>query len=506
VIEEPNKASEQGLANGLQSKHWLLGFVFLLVIFTAAAQPISDPDFWWHLRTGQYIVETRSIPRTDIFSNLTAGTEWVAHEWASEVFMYYVFRALGYAGLIVVFSILITAAFLLVYLQCRKRHSHPYIAGIVLLLGAGATLPTWGVRPQMFSLFFASVFISLLYDYYNNRNTRGVWWLLPLIVLWANIHAGFAAGLALMILTIAGLAFDAFLLRSQSPADIWRRVRPLSLLFILCLAAILLNPRGLRLYSYPFETLNSRAMMQYIEEWKSPDFHNPLFQALALLMFATLAALALSHKRVRPGELLMLIVTGWATLRSARNVGFFALVATPLLAEHSWIWLSSQEWPKRFGAPAKLQRVGKSPLESVLNSFLLVLALGVVAFGVFRAVAKQPEVEAQQFPKGAVDFIRTQRPPEPIYNEYVWGGYLIWELYPDYRVYIDGRADVYGDSMVKEFLDIHDGHKAWRQLLDNRGIQTVLIKSDIALATLLIEDNKWQKVFEDKQAVIFVRR
>jgi hypothetical protein len=126
--------------------------------------------------------------------------------------------------------------------------------------------------------------------------------------------------------------------------------------------------------------------------------------------------------------------------------------------------------------------------------------------GIGRAVAKQPVIEAQEFPAAAVDFIRDQKPQQPIYNEYIWGGYLIWRLYPDYRVYIDGRADVYGDGLINEFLQVKDGRTAWREPLDNHGIRTVLVKPDAALASLLRQDGAWQKIFEDKQSVIFVRR
>jgi hypothetical protein len=490
----------------LGSSRRLLVFVFMLLIFIGAAQPITDPDFWWHLKTGQYIVKTRSIPHTDIFSTLRFGSEWVAHEWLSEVSLYAVFRILGYGGLIVVFSIVITAAFWIVYQRCRNLAGHPYVAGFALLLGAAATMPTWGVRPQMFSLLFASIFISVLDRYSRREAMPSVWWLAPLMILWVNLHAGFALGLGLIVLTIAGLLLDWLLLRKNSFAHVWRHARSLCWLLIISVAAVCLNPNGARIYSYPFETLSSQAMMQYIQEWRSPDFHNPLFQFLALLLLATFSALALSNKRARPGELLMLAVTAWATLRSARNVAFFALVATPLLAEHSWTFIASHRWGRWLDTSEKREPDDRSPLKIVLNLLLMALALAVVALGVGRAVAKQRVIEAQEFPAAAVDFISNQKPPQPIFNEYAWGGYLIWRLYPDYRVYIDGRADVYGDELMKEFLAVNDGKPTWREPLDTHGIRTVLIKPDAALASLLRQDSGWQNDFEDKQAVIFVRR
>ena len=135
----------------------------------------------------------------------------------------------------------------------------------------------------------------------------------------------------------------------------------------------------------------------------------------------------------------------------------------------------------------------------------MIAPLGLVTLRVQSTLASQSDAELREYPSVAVAFVQANQLAQPIYNEYAWGGYLIWRLYPDYKVYIDGRADVYGDSMIDEFLDIHEGSPTWRQKLNQRGIRTVLVKPDVPLASLLREDREWHNVFEDKQAVIFVR-
>ncbi len=506
---EPLKATEQGnrLLDMIQSSRRLLVVVFMLVIFAAASRPIKDPDFYWHLKTGQYLLETRSIPTTDIFSTSKFGSEWVTHEWLSELFMYSIFRLLGYAGLIAAFAAIITATFNLAYRRCKEVAPHPYIAGFALMTGAAATMPTWGVRPQMFSMLFASIFVFVLGDYCRNVHNNAIWSLIPLTVLWVNMHAGFAMGLALIVLTMVSLFTDGLLLPDQSIKKTWPRIRTLCLLLAGCIGAVCLNPRGARMYSYPFETLNSSAMMQYIQEWKSPNFHEPMFQALALLFLVTFAALTLSGKRTRPGELLMLLLTALATLRSSRNVPFFALLAIPLLAEHSWHWVTAQRWGQWFTKPEARESGKASALKVVLNVLLLlIIPMTVVAFRVGDSVRNQSATEAEYYPAGAVTFMLKQKLPQPIYNEYVWGGYLIWRLYPEYRVNMDGRADVYGDALIEEFLSVHDGETKWRESLEKQGTRTVLVKPDSPLASLLREDAGWQRIFEDQGSAIFVRR
>lgn len=502
--DEPTESRR--LLNTILSRR-LLVVVFMSVIFAAASRPITDPDFYWHLKTGEYLVATKTIPKTDIFSTSKFGSEWVTHEWLSEAFMYSLFRLFGYAGLIAAFAAIITATFKLAYRRCREVAPHPFIAGFALIVGAAATMPTWGVRPQMLSMLFASIFVMVLGDYCRNVRSNAIWFLIPLTVLWVNLHAGYAMGLALIILTIASLLTDALLLAETSLKQTWPRVRSLCGLLVGCIGAVCLNPSGTRMYSYPFETLTSSAMMQYIQEWKSPNFHEAMFQALALLFLVTFAALALSPKRIRPGELLMVLVMALATLKSSRNVPFFALLAIPLLAEHSWHWVTAQRWGQRF-MEAEKQETGKAiALKIVLNVLVfLIIPLTLVGLRIGSSVRNQSSTESENYPVAAVNFMLREKPPQPIYNEYVWGGYLIWRLYPEYRVNMDGRADVYGDALIEEFLATHDGETKWREVLQKQGIRTVLLKPDVPLASLLRQDSEWQNVFEDKGSVMFVRK
>jgi hypothetical protein len=506
-VHQDGAAIGASLAAVCLSGRQLLVFVFFTMIFVAAARPITDPDFWWHLRTGQYLIETRTIPHTDIFSSLHFGHEWVPHEWLSEVFIYSIYRGLGYVGLIIAFSLLITISFVIVYRRYNQRVGHPYVGCVALLFGASATIPTWGVRPQMFSLFFASLFLAILENYSREGKGKQLYWLVPLTVLWVNMHAGFALGLVLILLTIVGLVLDGWLGSEESRITIWRQVRALCLILLICTVSVAINPNGLRLYSYPIETLKSQAMMKYISEWWSPNFHELMFQPFALLIFATLTFLALSPRRVRLRDLLLLSATGVAALRSGRNVPFFALVSIPLLAEHAWAWTISQRWGQWLTKPEQVE-VGRHAVIKVgLNIILLVLLpLGLAAARVSKTASSQPAVSSQEFPSAAVDYIAARKLPQPLYNEYGWGGYLIWRLYPEYHVYIDGRADVYGDAFLEEFLMVHSGETRWQEPLDRNGVRTVLVKPDTAIASLLRQAPNWEKAFEDSQSVVFTRK
>ena len=211
----------------------------------------------------------------------------------------------------------------------------------------------WGVRPQMVSFLLASVFVALLDSYARDGRARRLVWLPALMLVWVNMHGGFALGLALVGLTAAGIALDEIVGSGSGPESAadqhrrelaggvrehgvesaeltrrewarlvctraWPRVRPLLLALGACAAVVPLNPSGARLFTYPLETLRSGAMQRNIHEWFSPDFHRPEAHAFALLLFAVLVALAVSPQRARPRELLLLCVTAYAGLRSWR--------------------------------------------------------------------------------------------------------------------------------------------------------------------------------------------
>ena len=462
---------------------------FLLSLFSLAVLQCSsiDWDFWWHLKAGQYIVESRGIPHIDPFSFSRAGAEWIAHEWLSEVTMYSVFHAGGWIGLFLLFGTTITAALAICYQRCEGK---PFIAAVAVFLAAAASAPLFGFRPQMFTLLFASLFIALLDRYTYNDQRRVIWLLAPLMILWVNLHAGFALGPALILLFVAMTFLDRE----------WKKIGPLLLVFSICVAVVPINPNGFRMFSYPFETLSAPSMQNFIQEWLSPDFHQLRFLPLAALIIATFSAMALSPARPRPGELFGLAALTMAALRSGRHIPIFAIFAAPLFAKYFALWISAQ---------ANSLITLRSAKATGPNIILTLVLLFTPAFLIVKRIANfnsnVAAYEAQKFPVAAVDFIEKTGNVGPIFNDYNWGGYLIWKLYPGRRVFIDGRADVYGDDFIYRYVKTYEGERGWRDELDRFGIQTVLIQPGSALTTLLREDKGWHRVYEDHESVVFTR-
>lgn len=474
--------------------------VFVIVLafgfFIMAARNVTDPDVWWHLRTGEMILHSHRIPHTDPYSFTKYGQPWVDHEWLSQVLLYGTYRMAGWRGLIIEFGAIIAAAFGIVFFRSSGR---PYVAGAITVWGAVASIPNWGVRPQMLSLLLASVFLLILERSY--RRPMLLWWTPVLMLLWINLHAGYAIGIAFLVLYMAGSALDlAFGYRDfPSPASWFRSLGAVSLV---CLAIVPLNPYGARLYSYPFETLRSPAMSAMIAEWLSPNFHQAknlpaLFMILAVLLLA-----AMSPKKLRPRDLLLVSVTLYAGLRSVRHIPIFVLIAVPIMSAMIQACLEERGKAGMFATqPGTLTRT-----KLAVN---VILVAGMTIFTGARlhyVLAHQKQAEERAFPAAAAAFIATTHPPALLLNHYNWGGYFIWKLYPQYRIFIDGRADVYGDAFMDQFASTYYLRgPSWQAPFEEWNIRMVALPPDAPLITALKSMAGWKVVFSDQQAVVLVR-
>jgi hypothetical protein len=482
---------------GLLSTRRVFVVILGLGLLAMAARGVNDPDVWWHLRAGQEMVARHHVPRHDIFSYTRYGRPWIAHEWLSEFIFYLVFRGTGWAGLMVAFAGLIAATFLLLYQQCAGR---PYVAGLMVALGAIATIPSWGVRPQMFSMLLAAVFLWLLDKARRSEpgQLRFLWWTPLLMLLWVNLHGGFLLGPALMAITLAGWAVEAWL-GLENWAKAGARLQQLGFVLVACLAVIPINPNGFQLYRYPFQTLQSRTIVNYIVEWASANFHSADFKPFLGLLLLTWLVVGLSRKRLSPTQILLLLATAYGGLSAARHIPIFVLVAVPILAEGLEGLAERRHW----FSPA--EEASLPPAKLAVN---LVLVLAVCALTILRfhqVIRNQGAGEAENFPTAATEFLIREHPPAPVFNYYDWGGYFIAKLYPQYRVFIDGRTDLYG-TLMDTFSDTARGEGNWRDGLQKYHVQTVVVPPASGLASLLRLDAGWKNAFEDKQAVVFVRR
>jgi hypothetical protein len=484
-----------------------------VAVFAMAARVPADTDTWWHLQAGRVTLESGRILQTDVFSHTRAGQPWVNHSWLSQVILYLLFHHFRYFGLGLFQALVVTLAFAFVYAQME---GDVFTRAFILVLAAATSAVVWIARPQLLSFLLTAALCYLLY-LYKWRGVNRLWLIPPLFVLWVNLHAGYALGFIVLAGFVAGEVFNNLLAwispskgegENGDPIVPWRGVGLVALISLLSFLCLLLNPNTTRMWVYYLDTVRIGVLQDFIQEWRSPDFHPLYTHPFIWLLLATLAAIGLSGRRVDGSDLALVAGFTYASLLAGRNMGPFALVTAPVLSRHAHAAL--QRWLGATGGWLRPpQRTGRPPAASLVLVNWLLLALVLGAAGVKVALPLRAgfnvEHERRTLPASAVEWIQEQRPPGPMFNSYNWGGYLIWHLWPDYPVFVDGRTDLYGDELLGQYLDVRFARPGFQEVLDDHGVNFVLTEAGGFTDNFLALDDSWTPAYSDEVAVIYVR-
>jgi len=498
---------------GLRGRLGWLGAALLLAPFLLALGGTfffapTDPDYWWHARTGQLISETGQLPTTDIYSFASADRPWVTHEWLTELLLYQIEYHAGYVANVALFAVLGMVTALLIYLHARRRGLGRFGATLAMLWGFAILLPLANVRPQMITVC-ATALCALLLVAYRQGARRALWALPPLFALWVNLHGGYVIGLALIALTLGGEALERALSPGQTRRAWLRALAPLAATGALALLATLLNPHGVEALRYPLSYVGTGNISQrYVAEWQSPNFHDRAFLPFAA---ALLLGVVVGVGRRPLGWPERLWVCGFALLglQSIRHLPLFAVIATPILvgelAALSHDWPGQDWWRPRWQI---IRQVGLIAL--AVGALMLVGVVGTTpALRAQRQLGTAPS--ATGYPAGALAYLSAHEGDPTLhgrlFNEYRWAGYLIYHLYPERQVFVSAQAtDPYGSDLFTPYRRTMQLAPGWRETLETWQIDLVLIDKDGPLATMLQTDAGWREVYAGDVERLFVRQ
>jgi len=489
----------------------LLLFVFVGVMLVAAAvasaQPRNlDTDIWWHLANGRYIL-AHGVPSTDVYSFTAIGHTWVVHEWLADIGTYLAYGLVGISGLILLAALAVATGELMVLRLLRAGGLGATSAVAIGVLLAIASAPSWGPRPQLLNFVFTAL-LTLALLRYRRRPGRWILWAPVLFVLWANLHSGFVVGVGLVLMFWAGEVAQARLPQLASGraegVPVLGRAELRRLLIVAggALLAGLLTPGTYRTVGFALGTLTSQRIQSLIVEWASPDFHSISGQALLvvlLLMIAGAVGIGRSAARIDATYVLLGLAGLTLGLTSQRHVPIFAAAGAPLVGQLVSALLA--------GLGAR-PRVVRQPSAGLARLNLAIAAVLLVAGAVYVWNAVSPaaidRAVAASAPKQATDYLLGNRPPGQLFNAYNFGGYLDWRAFPTYRVFIDGRTEVYGDAIFDQYLSVEYLSAGFESTLDHYGVNTVMISAGDPLR-LLLESRGWRRVHSDDVATVYVR-
>jgi hypothetical protein len=468
----------------------LLGALLVAAVFCSARMGLQDPDTWWHVATGQQILATHTWPAADAFSFTIHGAPWLPYEWLGDVVMAACVNLAGLQGLTAGVTALAGLLFVLLYYYAFLRSRNPKAA----FIACAAVLPLavffFTFRPQLLGYIFFVLTLIILERY--RQGLQQSMWMLPVVfLLWVNTHGSFIFGLlALGVYWACGqVSLSAGGLRTE----LWtaRQNRHLAMVTVLSALALCATPYGWRVAINPFQMAFGQPVnISNIAEWHSMPFNiwrGKLFLAYVLLFILAQVFLPL---RYRVEEMALFLFAVFAACVHVRFLIVFVIIFAPLLASLLERWSPAYE-------PQK-----DRPLLNTAVLFIIAAAL----VGFFPTRQELLQTAAEFFPVHAVQYLREHAVPQPMFNEYGYGGYLIWSFNGQHKVFIDGRADIYESrGVLSDYLSISRLDSNALALLKKYNIQSCLIQRDAPLATLLSASGGWRRIYEDKISAIYVR-
>ncbi len=524
-------------------------FIFLfwsLLAGSLSNRPLADADIGWHIRTGEQILTTHSLPRTDPFSSTMQGQPWFAWEWLYDIPLGLLHQACGLNGVVWLCALLVAAIFALLLSQLLRSGTGLLLAIVLMLLAEAASAIHLYARPHIVSWLFSLLWFVALENWdrcercEHGSLPRWTPWFFPAsMLLWVNLHGGWLFGMALLgIYTVAAFVERVRARKNDAFAAIRaaHQARAMALVWVASAVATLVNPFGWRLHAHIYRYLSDRYLMNRIDEFRSPDFHGWAERSFAVILVLVLIAfagnrLSVERRKLRLSHLLVVLLAVYAGFYSSRNLPvssmLLVLVAGPLLWENiasladkpgAWQWVRNgtariSSFSDRMGAQEMQLRGHLWPVVSVALALAICLQGGWL--GSRHLIHAQ--FDPKKMPVAAVTFLQKefqgkQPSTEPVFSTDAWGGYLIYRMnpgrmYPERKVVVDDRHDLYGSGRMRQYLILTQAEPGWQNVSKDWQIRTALLPTDSTLANLLRElPRDWRVAYEDKVAMVFERR
>jgi hypothetical protein len=490
---------------GLGVDHlWFLGALMAFGL-GVALRPVPPNDFWWHLKIGELIYNTRNIPTTNIFAwSLPAETPFIYGAWMGEYLFYFFYRLGGLHLVIFIRTLTIMLAFIMMGYESWRRCRSWRVAGLILALAGMMSITNLVIRPQIWALIpFISFYI--LINAYIAREISHRWLLLlPLIMaLWVNLHGSFILGYVLLVIFLVGETAQSILKQPNSISK-----SGLSWIFgvaMLCCLAILFNPRTIHIFSYVHNLMTDAPSQNLVVEWQSPVPDNIAMMLFYLSNLLFIVFFAFSKQRPRITDILLVISFLWLAWNGVRYVIWYALVAMPVLAGILQKMISDKSW---------IISPPKHILNLVIGIVLIVPMVLVQPWVIerlpmpeylwkqmFQTTSKGPLLSTNT-PLEATRYLRKNTGGK-LFNDMVFGSYLIWAL-PEQRVFIDPRVELFPYEQWIDYIRISTGVN-YTELLEKYGANRLLLDVEMQaeLITALEGDAGWEREYEDAYAQVW---
>jgi tetratricopeptide (TPR) repeat protein len=473
----------------------LISFLVLTFALLMAVEKVHNYDIWWHLKTGEWILENGKIPHADPFTFTTPDAPWTPHSWLSDVAFETVFRISGFDGLIIFKALIVGAAFFIIFRLMIRQGVNLLLAVTIIMLAVFISQFRFLLRPHVFMFLLSAAFFWILSVGEKQRNLK-LLWLLPLMLLWVNLHGSFFFGLVLVGCFLAEKMMVSTYERIRKIDDATKWPFFLTLLIVLLFGCILLNPFGLDLLRWVVTVLTRINVTRIIEVEEHAALSWGDHNLFWCLMFATALSFPLAFRKARLFHLLLFAATSFLAIQGVRFVTLAALLQAPILGYNLHVVLNKVSL-KKYRPTRRFQATVAIPLTIIGGALLFQHSFSenkVNRFGL--------GVSDSRFPGAAVDFLRQLNAAGNIYNSFPIGGYLLWEL-PERKIFLDGR---FLDAQRELIIKLNTMTATELEELFNRfDIRAaILTRKDRRLAAYISQAKDFRLAYFDDQALLFL--
>lgn len=473
--------------------------IFISFVLFAGKKALGDGDTLWHIKFGDLILERGELITRDIFSHTAAGKPWTSHEWLAEIIMAAVHRVAGLPGVVIFYFLIAALSFWILFKIAQQCGAGEWLSIFAVSLALCLTLTHLLARPHIFTWLFG---LTTLYILLKGGLAL---FLLPLLMIpWTNLHGGFALGLVLQGLFLAGSILDRLLTAAPRPG--WRTIldehQTHCIVLLLSLAATGINPFGYRLLLFPFE-VSKGAFSTMVSEWLSPSLQAFWYFRLYLLFLFFL--LFFSGPGISWFNRLLLLFFVNASLTHARHISIVGLFLTPLLVQGIKPCLELLPLSRK-RAPAGIElelSPATGPLATTVLFFLLI-SLGSMHWEPWEKLTTVILPHPEKFSSGVVEFLQESPPEGNLFNHDEWGDYLIYAMDPPPKLFLDGRLDMYGEEILEDYAKVVNIEEEVESVLGKYEIDWVLFPPS-PFTRYLQASGGWQEVYGDDQLSVLTR-
>jgi hypothetical protein len=493
-----------------QTRRWsaflspsLTDVLFLTMLFwlfigepTGWDRLLWDGDVALHTRVGDFVLDHGYVPTTDPFSFTKPGERFFALQWLTGVVFAELNRLTGLKGIVLLCGAMIALYLTLLARDMVRRGSNGLIAVLLVMFAANASAIHYHARPHLFTLLFLVLTAALIASDRKSPSWR-IWLVVPIMLLWANMHSGFPAGLALLGLLVAG---------SVLSRD-WNAVRRYGAVLAAAAAAAVVNPNGVSLYFHILKFLNNPWAMDNINEYQSPVFRSEGMYCYMAILFLGLAVLGRYVAKKQWTECLWILFFAAGSLTSARHIPLFVVIALPLIGvalTELWNDLTAGETKTSvLGVLADLSVKATGNLRPA-GVWIAIVIVGVSLFGAGAGWPK--DLSRKFFPTDIVHKFLPQILQARVFTSDQWGDYLLWTGYPQQKVFLDGRSDLYSAGVGPDYITIVAAAPHWREALARYNVNMILLPPQTPVVEPLVADPSWTVLARDEQAILLSRK